>query len=44
MVPDLFIGQVGELLKKNQMMHMIIRINHIKCSIVTDIDFHFRNF
>ena len=43
MVPDLFIGYLVELLKKNQMMHMIIMIYNIKCSIVIDIDPLFLN-
>jgi hypothetical protein len=33
-VPDLFIGQVGEMLKKVRKMHMMTRIDEAKCFVV----------
>jgi hypothetical protein len=37
-VSGLSIRQTGEKLKENQKMHMMIRIDPIKCSFVADID------
>jgi hypothetical protein len=43
MVPDPFIRQAVEVLKENQKMHMMIRIDQIKCFVVAVINPYCRN-
>ena len=43
MVSDPFIGNVGGMLKEDNNMHMIFRIDQIKCFVVAVINPYCRN-